>query len=120
MTSSPTCTRTRRHAWPGSAPSSRAARGMPQLNVVEAINSALADEMQADPRVMVLGLDVGKLGGVFRTTSGLIEKFGSERVVDTPLAEASIVGASLVLALAALGPASEVHFPPVPPPALHH
>src|SRR5258708_25984616 len=83
---------------------------MPQLNVVEAINSALADEMQADPRVMVLGLDVGKLGGVFRTTSGLIEKFGSERVVDTPLAEASIVGASLGLALAGMVPVAEIQF----------
>src|SRR5216683_1433709 len=83
---------------------------MPQLNVVEAINSALAEEMQADPRVMVLGLDVGKLGGVFRTTSGLIEKFGSERVVDTPLAEASIVGASLGLALAGMVPVAEIQF----------
>src|SRR5258708_14156146 len=83
---------------------------MPQLNVVEASNSALADGMQAGPRVMVLGLDGGKLGGVFRTTSGLIEKFGSERVVDTPLAEASIVGASLGLALAGMVPVAEIQF----------
>src|SRR5439155_656784 len=103
MTCSPTCTRTRRRAWCVSAPSSPAARRtkrMPQRNVVEAINSALADEMQADERVMVLGLDVGKLGGVFRTTSGLIEKFGSERGVGRPPAEAGIVGASLSLAAA--------------------
>src|SRR6184192_1343100 len=113
MTCSPTCTRTRRRAWCVSAPSSPAARRtkrMPQRNVVEAINSALADEMQADERVMVLGLDVCKLGGVFRTTSGLIEKFGSERVVDTPLAEASIVGASLGLALAGMVPVAEIQF----------
>src|SRR2546423_7762557 len=83
---------------------------MPQRNVVEAINSALSDEMQADQRVMVLGLDVGKLGGVFRTTSGLIERFGSERVVATPLAEASIVGASLGLALAGMVPVAEIQF----------
>ena len=83
---------------------------MPQRNIVEAINSALTDEMQADQRVMVLGLDVGKLGGVFRTTSGLIEKFGSDRVVDTPLAEASIVGASLGLALAGMVPVAEIQF----------
>ncbi len=83
---------------------------MAQRNIVEAINSALTDEMQADQRVMVLGLDVGKLGGVFRTTSGLIEKFGSERVVDTPLAEASIVGASLGLALAGMVPVAEIQF----------
>ena len=78
--------------------------------MVEAINSALAEEMEADPRVMVLGLDVGKLGGVFRTTSGLLDRFGSERVVDTPLAEASIVGASLGLALAGMVPVAEIQF----------
>src|SRR5437016_3794158 len=83
---------------------------MPQRNVVEAINSALADEMQADQRVMVLGLDVGKLGGVFRTTSGLIERFGEKRVVDTPLAEASILGASLGLALSGMVPVAEIQF----------
>src|SRR5436189_1994673 len=83
---------------------------MPQRNVVEAINSALSDEMQADQRVMVLGLDVGKLGGVFRTSRGLIEKFGSEPVVDTPLAEASLVGASLCLALAGMVPVAEIQF----------
>src|SRR5437870_6444144 len=113
MTCSPTCTRTRRSAWCVSAPSSPAARRtkrMPQRNVVEAINSALADEVQPDQRVMVLGLDVGKLGGVFRTTSGLIEKFGSERVVDTPLAEAGIVGASVGLALSGMVPVAEIQF----------
>ncbi|HKW71192.1 MAG TPA: alpha-ketoacid dehydrogenase subunit beta [Candidatus Dormibacteraeota bacterium] len=83
---------------------------MPQRNMVEAINSALAEEMEADPRVMVLGLDVGKLGGVFRTTSGLRDRFGSERVVDTPLAEASIVGAALGLALAGMVPVAEIQF----------
>lgn len=83
---------------------------MPERNIVEAINSALVDEMEADPRVMVLGLDVGKLGGVFRTTSGLVEKFGASRVVDTPLAEASIVGASLGLAVAGMVPVAEIQF----------
>lgn len=83
---------------------------MPERNIVEAINSALVDEMEADPRVMVLGLDVGKLGGVFRTTSGLIEKFGAARVIDTPLAEASILGASLGLALAGMVPVAEIQF----------
>lgn len=83
---------------------------MPERNIVEAINSALVDEMEADPRVMVLGLDVGKLGGVFRTTSGLVEKFGAARVIDTPLAEASIVGASLGLAIAGMVPVAEIQF----------
>src|SRR5207253_2658547 len=72
--------------------------------------NALVDEMESDPRVMVLGLDVGKLGGVFRTTSGLIERFGERRVVDTPLAEASILGASLGLALSGMVPVAEIQF----------
>ena len=83
---------------------------MPERNIVEAINNALSEEMERDPRVMVLGLDVGKLGGVFRTTSGLVERFGGTRVVDTPLAEASIIGASLGLALAGMVPVAEIQF----------
>lgn len=82
----------------------------PQRNIVEAINNALVEEMETDPRVMVLGLDVGKLGGVFRTTSGLVDRFGPERVIDTPLAEASIVGASLGLAVAGMVPVAEIQF----------
>jgi pyruvate dehydrogenase E1 component beta subunit len=83
---------------------------VPQRNVVEAIHEALEMEMERDPRVMLLGLDVGRLGGVFRTTSGLIEKFGTARVVDTPLAEAGIVGASLGLALSGMVPVAEIQF----------
>ncbi len=83
---------------------------MPERNVVEAINNALTEEMERDPRVMLLGLDVGRLGGVFRTTTGLIEKFGDSRVVDTPLAEASIVGASLGLAVSGMVPVAEIQF----------
>src|SRR6202165_2767814 len=83
---------------------------MTQRNVLEAINNALDEEMERDPRVMVLGLDVGKLGGVFRATSGLLDKHGPERVVDTPLAEASIVGASLGLAISGMVPVAEIQF----------
>jgi pyruvate dehydrogenase E1 component beta subunit len=83
---------------------------MPERNVVEAINNALTEEMERDPRVMLLGLDVGRLGGVFRTTSGLIEKYGAARVVDTPLAEASIIGASLGLAVSGMVPVAEIQF----------
>jgi len=83
---------------------------MPQRNIIEAINNALDEEMDRDPRVMVLGLDVGKLGGVFRTTTGLQEKYGTDRVVDTPLAEASIIGASLGLAISGLVPVAEIQF----------
>jgi pyruvate dehydrogenase E1 component beta subunit len=81
-----------------------------QRNIIEAINNALDEEMQRDPRVMVLGLDVGKLGGVFRATSGLLDKHGAQRVVDTPLAEASIVGASLGLAISGMVPIAEIQF----------
>jgi len=81
-----------------------------QRNVLEAIHSALDEEMSTDPRVMVLGLDVGKLGGVFRATSGLLEKHGAQRVVDTPLAEASIIGASLGLAISGMVPVAEIQF----------
>jgi len=83
---------------------------MTQRNVLEAINDALDGEMERDPRVMVLGLDVGKLGGVFRATTGLLQKHGAERVVDTPLAEASIVGASLGLAISGMVPVAEIQF----------
>src|SRR5947209_18140092 len=83
---------------------------MTQRNVVEAIHDALDHEMERDPRVMLVGLDVGRLGGVFRTTSGLFEKYGPRRVVDTPLAEASIVGASLGLALSGMVPVAEIQF----------
>lgn len=83
---------------------------MTQRNIVEAINNALDEEMQRDPRVMVIGLDVGKLGGVFRATSGLLDKHGAQRVVDTPLAEASIVGASLGLAISGMVPVAEIQF----------
>jgi pyruvate dehydrogenase E1 component beta subunit len=83
---------------------------MAELNIVETVRSTLAQEMERDPRVMVLGLDVGKLGGVFRTTEGLLERFGPDRVVDTPLAEASIVGSSLGLAISGLVPVAEIQF----------
>ena len=83
---------------------------MTQRNIIEAINNALDEEMQRDPRVMVLGLDVGKLGGVFRATSGLLDKHGPERVVDTPLAEASIIGASLGLSISGMVPVAEIQF----------
>src|SRR5438105_12483608 len=83
---------------------------MPEMNIIEAIRDALTMEMEADERVIVLGLDVGRLGGVFRTTDGLIEKFGRQRVFDTPLAEASIVGSSIGLAISGMIPIAEIQF----------
>jgi pyruvate dehydrogenase E1 component beta subunit len=81
-----------------------------QLSILGAIREALRLEMERDERVIVLGEDVGKLGGVFRVTRGLQERFGPDRVVDMPLAEASIVGASLGLALGGMVPVAEIQF----------
>jgi len=83
---------------------------MPDMNMIEAINSALRDEMETDSRVMILGEDVGRLGGVFRATEGLQAAFGADRVVDTPLAEAGIIGASVGLAVSGLVPVPEMQF----------
>ncbi|GAC1658571.1 MAG: alpha-ketoacid dehydrogenase subunit beta [Candidatus Dormibacteraceae bacterium] len=83
---------------------------MAELTIIEAIRAALLGEMEADERVMVLGLDVGRLGGVFRTTDGMIEKFGRQRVFDTPLAEASIIGSAIGLAISGMVPVAEMQF----------
>jgi pyruvate dehydrogenase E1 component beta subunit len=83
---------------------------MPDLTMVEALRSVLWSEMERDERVMVLGLDVGRLGGVFRVTQGLLERFGPERVVDMPLAEGAIIGSSIGLALGGLVPVPEIQF----------
>ncbi|OGP92347.1 MAG: 2-oxoisovalerate dehydrogenase [Deltaproteobacteria bacterium RBG_16_48_10] len=83
---------------------------MAKLNMVEAINLALREEMERDNRVVVLGEDVGKEGGVFRVTDGLQGKFGSDRVIDTPLAESGIAGTTLGLAVNGLRPVAEIQF----------
>ncbi|MDP2972366.1 MAG: alpha-ketoacid dehydrogenase subunit beta, partial [Deltaproteobacteria bacterium] len=83
---------------------------MAKLNMVEAINLALREEMERDSRVVVLGEDVGREGGVFRVTDGLQEKFGLDRVVDTPLAESGIVGTAMGMALYGLRPIAEIQF----------
>jgi len=78
--------------------------------MVQAINLALAQEMERDPSVLVLGEDVGQDGGVFRVTDGLLEKFGKDRVLDTPLAESAILGTSIGMAMAGLRPVCEMQF----------
>ncbi len=83
---------------------------MAVLTMVEAIHQALEQEMERDERVMVLGEDVGKLGGVFRATDGLQRRFGEPRVLDMPLAEAAIVGASVGLAMSGMRPVAEMQF----------
>jgi len=80
------------------------------MNMVQAINQALMEEMERDDRVILLGEDVAVDGGVFRVTEGLYAKFGSERVIDTTLAESSIVGVSIGMAMRGLRPVAEVQF----------
>jgi 2-oxoisovalerate dehydrogenase E1 component beta subunit len=83
---------------------------MPQMNMVQAINDALRHEMRRDNRVVVLGEDVGKVGGVFRVTQGLFEEFGDDRVIDTPLSEGGIIGTAIGMALYGLVPVPEIQF----------
>src|SRR5512136_3017816 len=81
-----------------------------RLTLVQAINQALRQEMKRDDRVLLLGEDVGVDGGVFRVTDGLYEKYGGGRVIDTPLAEATILGSAIGMALAGLRPVAEIQF----------
>lgn len=81
-----------------------------RLTIAQAVRDALRDEMRLDPSVLVLGEDVGVDGGVFRATDGLIEEFGSSRVIDTPLAESGIIGMSVGLAATGFRPVAEMQF----------
>lgn len=83
---------------------------MAELTLVESVNLALAHEMAADERVVVLGEDVGVDGGVFRATAGLLERFGPRRVRDTPLAETVIAGMAVGMAAMGLHPVAEIQF----------
>lgn len=83
---------------------------MAEVNLVEAVNLALAHEMARDERVVLLGEDIGVNGGVFRATVGLQARFGAERVLDTPLAEAAIAGAAIGMAAEGLRPVAEIQF----------
>lgn len=83
---------------------------MAMLTMVQAINQALSQEMARDDRVILLGEDVGRDGGVFRVTEGLQEQFGAERVIDTPLSESGIVGAAIGMAAYGLRPVAEIQF----------
>lgn len=83
---------------------------MAQITLIEAVTMALAHEMARDPSVIVLGEDVGVNGGVFRATAGLQEKFGAERVIDTPLDETSIAGLTVGMAAQGMRPVAEAQF----------
>lgn len=83
---------------------------MTEITLVEAVNLALMHEMEQDPEMVVLGQDIGVNGGVFRATVGLLEKFGNERVLDTPLAENMIAGTAVGMAVQGLHPVAEIQF----------
>lgn len=83
---------------------------MPTRTMVEALNEALRQAMEEDRTVVILGEDVGRYGGVFRVTEGLLDRFGSARVIDTPLAESAIVGVALGMAASGLRPVAEIQF----------
>jgi len=83
---------------------------MPELYLVEAVNDALHCELARDESVMVMGEDVGRAGGVFRATAGLRERFGADRCVDTPLAEAGILGTAVGLCMAGWRPVCEMQY----------
>lgn len=83
---------------------------MTTLTLSRALNEGLRKAMERDPKVLIMGEDVGKLGGVFRVTDGLQKDFGEERVIDTPLAESGIVGTAIGLALRGYRPVCEIQF----------
>jgi 2-oxoisovalerate dehydrogenase E1 component beta subunit len=83
---------------------------MATMNIIQAVNSAMDLAMERDNSVLILGEDVARFGGVFRATAGLFEKFGAERVIDTPLSEAGIIGTSIGMALYGLRPVPEIQF----------
>ena len=81
-----------------------------RITMVQALNQALAEEMERDPTIIILGEDVGVDGGVFRVTQGLLAKFGADRVVDTPLAESAIAGTAVGLSIGGMRPVMEIQF----------
>ena len=83
---------------------------MPVMTYIDAINTALREEMERDPRVFIIGEDIGKMGGAFKATKGLLDEFGSERVIDSPLAEGIIISSSIGAALAGMRPVPEIQF----------
>lgn len=83
---------------------------MTQMNMVQAINDGLRTAMQKNDRVVIMGEDVGKVGGVFRVTAGLFDEFGDARVIDTPLSENGIVGTAVGMALYGMVPVVEIQF----------
>ncbi|MFL6558800.1 MAG: alpha-ketoacid dehydrogenase subunit beta, partial [Bacillus sp. (in: firmicutes)] len=80
------------------------------ISYIDAITMAMREEMERDPKVFVLGEDVGLKGGVFKATQGLYDQFGEERVIDTPLAESAIAGVGIGAAMYGMRPIAEMQF----------
>ena len=83
---------------------------MPTLTYLQAISSALRDELRADERVLLMGEDIGVFGGAFKVTDGFVEEFGTDRVMDTPLAESGIIGTAIGAAVVGMRPVCEMQF----------
>ena len=83
---------------------------MAQVTYLDAIRQALLEEMDRDPAVLLLGEDIGVYGGAFKATAGLLERFGWERVIDTPISETAIVGAAVGMSYLGLRPIAEMQF----------
>ncbi|HKT12235.1 MAG TPA: alpha-ketoacid dehydrogenase subunit beta [Terriglobia bacterium] len=83
---------------------------MPQLTYLEAIRQGIWEEMERDPSVFLLGEDIGSYGGAFKVTAGMLEQFGEDRVIDTPISESAIVGAAVGAALMGMRPVAEMQF----------
>src|SRR2546422_3399301 len=83
---------------------------MPQLTYLEAIRQGIWEEMEREPAVFCIGEDIGIYGGAFKVTDGFIDRFGSERIIDTPIAESAIVGAAFGAALTGMRPVAEFQF----------
>ncbi len=93
---------------------------MPEMTLIDAVRLAMDEELARDERVFITGEDVGPRGGVFRATMGLYDKYGPTRVIDSPLAELSIVGIGIGAALAGMRPICEIQFADFIHPALNH
>src|ERR1051325_11430662 len=89
---------------------SRTATGMAETTYIEAITQAMHEEMARDERVFLIGEDVGVYGGAFKTSYGLLDKFGPERVIDTPISEIAIIGAASGAAMMGMRPIAEMQF----------
>src|SRR3981081_4347728 len=93
--------------------------GTTVMTNVEAVRTTLHDALVRDDRVLIMGEDVGARGNVFLITKGFLEEFGAERIIDTPLAEASIVGVAIGMAMEGLRPIAEIQFADFIYPAIH-